>query len=98
MKQYYMVEFDLPPVYIDVFTNRISEQQKQIDIMMTKGIIKNYSLAQNYTKLWMTISADSEFGVMEIISILPLSEYMIPSIMPLQVNKSNQTLRELALN
>ncbi len=98
MKQYYMVEFDLPPAYIDEFTNRIPEQQKQIDILMTKGIIKSYSLAQNHSKLWMITSADSEFGIMEIISKFPLSDYMIPSIMPLKVNKSNQTLRELALN
>ncbi|MDC0230916.1 hypothetical protein OAK19_03035 [Aureispira] len=98
MKQFYMIEFDLPQVYINEITNRFTEQQKQIDIMISKGIIKSYSLAQNHSKLWIITSADSEFGIMEIISKLPLSDFMIPSIMPLKFNKSNQNLRELALN
>ena len=93
-----MVEFDLPEVYVDKFINRISEQLKEIDKLMAKGIIKSYSLAQDYSKLWIITRSDSEFGIMKIINKLPLSEYMIPSIIPLKLNKSNQVLRELALN
>lgn len=98
MKQFYMVEFDLPKIFEDEFVARIPEQQKQIDLMMSRGIVKSYSLATNHSKLWMIAGGDSEFEIMEIISKLPLSEFMIPSIMPLMLHNSSQTVREFSLN
>lgn len=98
MKQFYMVEFDLPEALIEEFSARISEQQKQIDLMMTKGIVQSYSLSQNRSKLFLVAGADSEFEIMRLISTLPLSNFMIPSIMPLMFHCATQTARAASLN
>ena len=97
--QHYMVEFVLPELSVDVFRERLNEQQKEIELLMAKGIIKNYSFAKDYSKLWLIANADSEFGIMKIISKLPMNDFMIPSIMPLMFSKtSSQVVREYALN
>jgi len=98
MKQEYMVEFNLPDVFVDEFISRIPQQRKQIDALMTRGIIKSYSLALNHSRLWMIVSADTEFDIMKIIENLPLSDFMIPSIVPLMFHKANKTIREFSLN
>ncbi|BDS10498.1 hypothetical protein [Aureispira anguillae] len=98
MKQFYMVEFELLDVFTNDFLNKIPQQQQQIDRMMAKGIIKSYSLSLNRSKLWLIAGAENEFEVMEIIAQLSLSEFMIPSIMPLMFHNSSQTVREFSLN
>lgn len=75
-----MVEFDLPAMFANDFIARIPEQQKQIDLLIKKGVIKLYSLAKNQSKLWLIANGQSEFEIMELISKLPLSNFMIPSI------------------
>jgi hypothetical protein len=98
MKQEYMVEFNLPDVFVDEFISKIPQQRKQIEDLMTRGIVKSYSLALNYSKLWMIVSADTEFDIMKILEDLPLSNFMIPSIAPLMFHKANKTVREFSLN
>ncbi len=98
MQQQYMVEFDLPDVFVDEFIAHIPQQEKQINILMSQGIVKSYALSLNNCKLWLIIGADSEFQIMNIIEKLPLSEFMIPSIMALMFHKSSQLMPELSLN
>lgn len=98
MKQFYMVEFDLPELFVEKFTHQLTEQRQKIDDFMRQGLVKNYSLALNRSKLWMTVSAYSEFEVMDIISDLPLSEFMVPSIAPLMFHNSNQQVPSFSLN
>lgn len=98
MQQFYMVEFELLDAFTNDFLEKIPKQQQQIDLMMSKGIIKSYSLALNRSKLWLIAGAEDEFGIMKIIDKLSLSEFMIPSIVPLMFHNTNKPVRTFTLN
>ena len=98
MKQYYMVEFELPNAFTQQFIARIPEQRQKVDTMIAQGIIKSYSLAVNRSKLWIIACAESEFDLMKIIDDLPLIEFLIPSITPLMLHNTRQAIREFSLN
>jgi len=98
MKQFYMVELELPELFVQNFTDQIKEQRKKIEEFMSQGTIKSYSLSLNRSKLWMILSAYSEFEVMDIISDLPSSEFMVPSIAPLMFHNTNQQVPSFSLN
>lgn len=98
MKEFYMIEFELLDVFTKAFLNKIPEQREVIDVMVAKGLIKSYSLALNRSKLWIIASAENEFEIMDLISNLPLSEFMIPSITPLMFHNTHQKTRDFSLN
>lgn len=83
MKNCYMVEFELPQATAKEFLDKIPQQQQAVEMLMEQGVVKSYSLAQNRSRLWMVVSAQSEFETMRVIGRLPLSRFMIPSIAPL---------------
>lgn len=93
-----MVELELPELFVQNFTDQIKEQRKKIEEFMSQGTIKSYSLSLNRSKLWMILSAYSEFEVMDIISDLPSSEFMVPSIAPLMFHNTNQQVPSFSLN
>ena len=47
---------------------------------MNKGIILTYSLAADRGRLWITLEAESEVEVIQILSELPLIRFMRPEI------------------
>lgn len=98
MRQFYMIEFELLDVFTKAFLNKIPEQRQQIDLMIERGIVKSYSLALNRSKLWLIAGAQDEFEIMKLISNLPLSEFMIPSITPLMFHNAHKKNKEFSLN
>lgn len=98
MQQFYMVDFELPEVFVPEFLALIPEQRLKIDSLMAEGSIHSYSLASNRSRLWMIVLADSEFEVVTIINELPLSTFMISNIFSLMFHHSTQSLISMSLN
>ncbi|HLL95136.1 MAG TPA: muconolactone Delta-isomerase family protein [Spirosoma sp.] len=76
----YMVEFDLPAVMDEGFTNRIPAQRLKVEELMEKGFLLSYSLSADRQKLWCIVKAESETDVMESVAEFPLIKYMTPII------------------
>lgn len=80
MEQLYMIELELLNVLTKDFSNKIKTQKEIVDNLISSGIIKSYTLALDYSKIWIIATANSEFEVMTLIAKFPLSQLMIPSI------------------
>ncbi len=72
----YMVEFTLPQPLSDEFIRRIPRQRQLVNRLLNDGKILNYSLSMESSRLWVICSAHSEAELMELISSLPLTDFM----------------------
>lgn len=98
MKHTYMIEFELPDVMTEEFMALIPQQRYVINQMLAEGTIKSYSLSMDRTKLWVIMSAASEFEVMEIVSTFPLKEFMTPQLSELMFHNTADMLMQFSLN
>ena len=93
MKNAYMVEFELPEEFTEEFMALIPRQRFMINQMLADGIIQNYSLSLDRSRLWAVMIAESEFSLMEEIERMPLIDYMVPDISQLMFHNSSMELR-----
>lgn len=99
IKQYFMVEFELPVPLTPEFLSLVPEHRLMVNKLLTSGKIKSYSLAADYSKIWAIFLGDSEFEVMENIAALPLSDFMIPIVEPLAFhNEAFELAASISLN
>jgi hypothetical protein len=75
-RKQYMVVFTLPQPLADEFINQIPQQRRAVNRLLHEGKILNYSLSLEASKLWVTCSVHSEAELMELISGLPLTDFM----------------------
>lgn len=81
-----MVEIQLPAFMSEDFKEKIPAQRKKINELMEQGRMMSYALADDYSKLWCVVRAETEFEVMSLISEFPLIDYMEPKINKLMFN------------
>lgn len=98
MKNAYMIEFDLPDEFTEEFMALIPRQRYVINQMMADGIIQNYSLALDRSRLWVIMVAENEFAIMEDIARMPLIDYMVPNISQLMFHNSSMEVMQFSLN
>jgi hypothetical protein len=93
-----MVEFELPESLTEYFLSLVPSQRETVEILMSEGKIRSYSLALDRSVLWVIMESESEFDVMEIISQLPLSDFMHPYISELMFHNSAMAINRFSLN
>jgi hypothetical protein len=98
MKRSFMVEFELPESLTEDFLSLVPSQRETVEILMSEGKIRSYSLALDRSVLWVIMESESEFDVMEIISQLPLSDFMHPYISELMFHNSAMAINRFSLN
>jgi hypothetical protein len=80
LKQY-MVVFTLPPQpFNDLFVSLIPEQRRVVNALLQEGKLLNYALSLEHSKLWATFSVESESDLLELITSLPLTDFMLVHI------------------
>lgn len=79
----YMVDFSMPTVLTERFSNRIPEQRSVINEFFTEGKLVSYAVSLESGKVWAVFNADSEAEVLVMIRALPLTRYMQYVICPL---------------
>jgi muconolactone delta-isomerase len=95
----YMVIIKLPNELTEEFVLLIPKQRAHIDKLMDEGKILQYSLAADRSFLWVTIVAESEQAVMDVLSTFPLIGYMSPIITELAFHNSvSNELPKLIMN
>ncbi len=98
MKRQYMVEFELPEVITQEFMELIPAQREVVERLMLEGKMHSYALASDQTMAWAIIEADSEFTAMEILTELPLCEFLIPFVSELDFHQSAHFSHQFSLN
>ena len=79
----YMVDFSLPTVLTDRFTNRIPEQRAKVNDYFVEGKLVSYAVSLESAKVWAIFNAESEVEVLNLIRELPLTRFMQYVICPL---------------
>lgn len=95
----YMVIIKLPNELTEDFVLLIPKQRAHIDKLMDEGKILQYSLAADRSYLWVTVIAESERMVMDILATFPLISYMNPIVTELAFHNSvSNELPKLIMN
>lgn len=95
----YLIDIDFPDEADDEFVSLIPSQRSMINTYMHSGIVTSYSLSSDRTKLWITIVAENEKEVGEILSTFPLISYMVYSIHKLAFHNTAQySMPPISLN
>ena len=97
--QHYMAEIALPADYDARFVSLIPSQRMRINALMTEGVLLDYSLNEERTRLWVVLEGESEADVMKTIGTFPLFAYMQVAIHPLMFHHQGAGFRRmLSLN
>ena len=73
--------FTLPPQPFNVvLTSLIQEQRRVVNELLQEGKILNYALSLENSKLWVVFSVHSDTELLELITLLPLTDFMLVHI------------------
>lgn len=98
MKKQFMVEFEVPRVIDEDLARLISAHRNYINFLLAEGKLKSYALAMDRSSLWAIFIADNEFEVMEMISKMPLVDYLTPHVTELMFHNSSEQVLQFSLN
>lgn len=77
----------------------IPRQREFIDNMFNRGVISNYTLALDRSKLWVTLVVPTVREVKEIVNDFPIADYIDYTIHQLAFSNSvNAVIPEISLN
>jgi muconolactone delta-isomerase len=94
----FMVDIELPDKIGYDFIQLIPEQRAYIDKLLEKGVIKNYSLSADRSRLWAVIEGNSLDEVKNVVRSFPLFSYIKYKIHNLLFHESNINIPQLWLN
>lgn len=83
----YMAEIDLPKQYSVEFVSLIPEQRATVSKLLKKGVILNYSLAMDRSKLWVILEAKDKLEARNIIGSFPIFNHIRVKIFDLMFNQ-----------
>ena len=75
MRQY-MVDIDLPMTMSEEFMSLIPRQRARINKLLQQGVIANYSLSSDRSRLWVTVNASSEADVDAVLRTFPVARFI----------------------
>lgn len=94
-----MVTFDLPKTFDREFVFLIPAQRAVVDKLMKGGIITSYAVSLESSNLWVTMLAENEFEVNEIIAGFPIAEKVNYKFSKLAFrNSANLLIPQYSLN
>jgi len=95
----YMVDFSLPEILSKDFMDEIPFQRATVNRLFREGVLVNYALSLEKSKMWAIIKADSVTEVLEAIDELPLTRFMQVDVSPLTFfNTLNEKLPIFSMN
>jgi len=95
----YMVTFDLPKYFDEEFTLLIPAQRAVVNKLMKGGVLTSYAVSLESSKLWVTMIAESDDEVKEIISGFPIIDKVSYIISKLAFrNTVNSLVPQFSLN
>lgn len=93
-----MVVFDLPEDFSEEFMALVPKQRYVINQMLVEGVVQSYSVANDHSKLWVVMLAETEFDLMEELTRFPLIDYMTPHVSELRFHNSAMEVMQFSMN
>lgn len=95
----YLIDIDLPVPFTNRFLALVPKQRAHVNKLMNEGVITGYALSIESGKLWITVIAESEAMVKELINSFPIAEHIYYKINKLTFHNSvNFKLPSFSLN
>jgi ribulose kinase len=95
----FMVEVSLPEALTQEFILLIPGQRQYIDDMFNRGVISNYTLAMDRSKLWVTMVVQTVKDVRQIMDDFPIADYIEYTVHQLAFsNSASAIIPEISLN
>ena len=95
----FMVEVNLPDTLTEEFILLIPQQREYLDNMFNRGVIANYTLAMDRSKLWVTMVVQSAKDVRQIMDDFPIADYIEYTVHQLAFsNSASAIIPEISLN
>lgn len=95
----YLVDIDLPIPFDEEFLSKVPSQRALVNKLMKEGTITSYALSIESGKLWVSMIAESEEKVKELIGIFPIFERIFFTINRLTFQNSiNFRIPQFSLN
>ena len=89
----------MPESMTQEFMLLIPQQREFIDEMFNSGVISNYTLAMDRSKLWVTFVAQNVREVRQILDDFPIAEHIEYTIHQLAFsNSASAIIPEISLN
>jgi hypothetical protein len=96
-KYKYMVDCNLAPFTLEM-QEQTPRQRMIVDRLFSQGILLNYTLSSDRSKLWIVIQADSESELLQYIESLPLTKYSDYNYSEIIFYESSQFIPSISLN
>jgi muconolactone delta-isomerase len=93
-----MIDIELPDEIGYDFIQLIPKQRAFVSSMLEKGIIKNYSLSSDRSKLWVVVEVNSLEEVKNVIRSFPVFSFIKYKIHDLLFHEANVNVPQLWLN
>ncbi|TNE80314.1 MAG: hypothetical protein EP332_08090 [Bacteroidetes bacterium] len=94
---YFLVYSKLPKLTEEMMM-KIPQHRAKIDKYLQMGKVVSYAVAADRSALWMTVFAADETAVMDLLSKLPLVEFLNPEITPLMFQLSPDLVQSVSWN
>lgn len=95
----YLVDVDVSDTQSEEFLSLIDDQREHMNYLMSQGSMSSFGLSSDRTRAWITINAESEEEVRELIEAMPLSHFMMVTIHELSFfNVAGSGLPAISLN
>lgn len=95
----YLVDIDLPVPFSDEFMSLVPAQRSQVNRLMSEGTITSYALSIESGKLWVSMIAESEENIKELLNTFPIFDHIFFTINKLTFQNSiNFRIPQFSLN
>ena len=95
----FMVEVNLPEALTQEFILLIPSQREYMDDMFNRGVISNYTLSMDRSKLWVTMIVQTVKDVRQIMDEFPIVDYIEYTVHQLAFsNSASAIIPEISLN
>ena len=68
----FQVHIKLPEIFTRRFAALIPQQRERVNQLMEERVILNYALDMDRTQLWVTLQAENQETVMDILATFPI--------------------------
>ncbi len=97
--KHYLASIDLPEELNPEFLALIPDQRRHVNALMAEGLLVQYALAADRSRLWTTVCAPSEERVEEILRAFPIARFMRYTIRELAFHlQPGRNLLQVSLN
>lgn len=72
----YMIEAEMPEVFTDDILDIIPDEINRLNHLLSESVVSSYVLSSDRKKFWMTVNAENEDEVYDILESFAMTSYV----------------------